>query len=110
LKKFFESGRGGAGHTVITQRLAEPACAMNRNTYPQHHAIAFLGFAVGHRPSTLRPLRRKGPEPDVVLHERRNQGGWNAYGGASAGGTRLFVAHRDASAADVGPGVAVYAV
>ncbi len=23
--------------------------------YPQHYAISFLGFAIGHRPSTLRP-------------------------------------------------------
>jgi hypothetical protein len=37
--------------------------------YPQHYAMAFLGFAIGHRPSTLRPLRRKGPEPDLVFNE-----------------------------------------
>jgi len=37
--------------------------------YPQHYAMAFLGFAIGHRPSTLRPLRRKGPQPDLVFNE-----------------------------------------
>jgi integrase len=35
--------------------------------YPQHFAITFLGLAIGHRPSTLRPLRRKGATPDVVF-------------------------------------------
>jgi hypothetical protein len=40
-----------------------------RVRYPQHYAVAFLGFAIGHRPSTLRPLRRKGPEPDLVFND-----------------------------------------
>ena len=37
--------------------------------YPQHFAITLLGFAIGHRPSTLRPLRRKGPTPDLLFNE-----------------------------------------
>ncbi len=37
--------------------------------YPQHYALAFLGLAIGHRPSTLRPLRRKGPTPDLVFKD-----------------------------------------
>lgn len=33
--------------------------------YPQHYAMTCLGFATGLRPSSLRPLRRKGETPDV---------------------------------------------
>ncbi len=33
--------------------------------FPQHYAMAYLGFATGLRPSSLRPLRRGGPTPDV---------------------------------------------
>jgi hypothetical protein len=35
-----------------------------KELYPQHYAMTLLGFAIGARPSTLRPLRRRGPEPD----------------------------------------------
>ncbi len=34
--------------------------------YPQHYAMAYLGFATGLRPSSLRALRRKGEEPDFL--------------------------------------------
>src|SRR5690606_12970864 len=37
-----------------------------RALYPQHYAMAYLGFATGLRPSSLRPLRRKGEEPDFL--------------------------------------------
>ena len=37
---------------------------------PQHFAFVCLGFFLGHRPSTLRPLRRSGPTPDLLLDER----------------------------------------
>jgi hypothetical protein len=37
--------------------------------YPQFFAITALGFATGLRPSSLRPLRRQGDEPDVVWDE-----------------------------------------
>ena len=40
-----------------------------RALYPQHFAFVCLGFFLGHRPSTLRPLRRSGPTPDVMLEE-----------------------------------------
>jgi site-specific recombinase XerC len=39
------------------------ACAYAR--YPQFFAMTYTGFVTGLRPSTLRPLRRKGPTPDV---------------------------------------------
>lgn len=34
--------------------------------YPQHYAMTYVAVATGLRPSTLRPLRRKGPKPDVL--------------------------------------------
>lgn len=40
--------------------------ARMRETHPQHFAMTYLGFATGLRPSSLRPLRRKGPTPDVL--------------------------------------------
>jgi integrase len=42
-----------------------------RELYPQHYAMTFLGLITGLRPSTLRPLRRNGPEPDVRWEESR---------------------------------------
>jgi integrase len=36
-----------------------------RALYPQHYAYVVLGFATGLRPSSLRPLRRSGPDADV---------------------------------------------
>ena len=40
--------------------------ARMRETHPQHYAMTYLGFATGLRPSSMRPLRRKGPTPDVL--------------------------------------------
>lgn len=39
--------------------------------WPQHYAITLLGLTTGIRPSTLRPLRRQGAEPDVIWSESR---------------------------------------
>lgn len=36
-----------------------------RTRWPEHYAFVFLGFTTGLRPSSLRPLRRKGPNADV---------------------------------------------
>lgn len=49
-----------------------------RELYPQHYAMAYVGFALGLRPSSLRPLRRMGSTPDVpwdenILLVRRSQ-------------------------------------
>ena len=38
-------------------------------TYPQHFAMVYVGFATGLRPSSLRPLRRRGDEADVKWEE-----------------------------------------
>ena len=40
-----------------------------RHLYPQHFGMVALGFATGLRPSSLRPLRRQGPEADVRWEE-----------------------------------------
>jgi integrase len=37
--------------------------------HPQHYAMVTLGFGTGLRPSSLRPLRRRGPTPDVLWDE-----------------------------------------
>lgn len=42
-----------------------------RELYPQHFAMGYLGLITGLRPSTLRPLRRSGPESDVDWKEHR---------------------------------------
>ena len=40
-----------------------------RERHPQHFAMVALGFATGLRPSSLRPLRRRGPQADVLWNE-----------------------------------------
>jgi len=37
--------------------------------HPHHYAMVALGFGTGLRPSSLRPLRRRGPTPDVLWDE-----------------------------------------
>ena len=37
--------------------------------FPQHFAMTYMGFALGLRPSSLRPLRRRGPQADVKWDE-----------------------------------------
>ena len=43
--------------------------AKMKELHPQHYAMVLLGFGIGARPSTLRPLRRSGPESDVLWDE-----------------------------------------
>jgi hypothetical protein len=38
-----------------------------REKFPQFYAMAFLGLVHGQRPSTLRPIRRQGATPDLIL-------------------------------------------
>jgi hypothetical protein len=55
--------------------------AKMKERHPEHYAMTFLGFVIGARPSTLRPLRRSGAESDVlwdqglVLLRRSNPAG-----------------------------------
>jgi integrase len=50
---------------ALTAEEARSFLACLREQFPQHYGIVFLGFATGLRPSSLRPLRRKGETPDV---------------------------------------------
>lgn len=45
--------------------------SLMRERWPQHYAMVLLGFVTGLRPSTLRPLRRRGSEADVLWDEGR---------------------------------------
>jgi hypothetical protein len=40
-----------------------------KELHPNHYAMVLLGMVTGARPSTLRPLRRSGPECDVLWDE-----------------------------------------
>lgn len=51
--------------------------SLARAKFPQHFAMILIGFVTGLRPSSIRPLRRKGPTPDIdwdsgVLQIRRS--------------------------------------
>lgn len=50
------------------ERVAEFLETM-REVFPQHFALTYLGIATGLRPSSMRPLRRKGPSSDVKWDE-----------------------------------------
>jgi hypothetical protein len=54
---------------ALTSAWAAKFLARMRELYPQHYAMTLLGFATGKRPSTLRPLRRRGPESDIEWEE-----------------------------------------
>ncbi len=56
---------------ALTPEEVPAFLAMMRKLYPQHYAMTFLGLVTGLRPSTLRPLRRRGPEADVVWEKAR---------------------------------------
>lgn len=45
--------------------------ALMKERWPQHYAFILLGFVTGLRPSTIRPLRRTGPEADVLWDQAR---------------------------------------
>jgi integrase len=61
----------------LAPEVAPAFLAAWRKRYPQHFVMVLLGFLTGLRPSSLRPLRRRGEESDVdwgaaVLHVRRS--------------------------------------
>jgi integrase len=63
----------------LTVEEVPPFMAQAQKLFPQHYAMLALGLATGRRPCELRPLRRKGPSPDVlwdqgVLLIRRSEG------------------------------------
>jgi len=56
---------------ALSPELAPVFLDKLKELYPQHYAMTLLGLALGARPSTLRPLRRKGPTPDILWKEGR---------------------------------------
>ncbi len=53
----------------LTTEEVRAFLAKMRQRFPQHYAITLLAFVIGHRPSTLRPLRRSGPNRDYIPGE-----------------------------------------
>jgi len=49
----------------LTTLQASAFLAEMRRQFPQHYAMTLIGFVTGKRPSTLRPLRRRGEECDI---------------------------------------------
>jgi integrase len=65
--EFFDEGRA---HTRESPNALPPDVvplflAKARELVPQHYAMILLGIVTGWRPSSLRPLRRKGPGCDI---------------------------------------------
>lgn len=59
-----------APQSLSPEQVAE-FLALVRVHFPQHYAMTFLGFCTGLRPSSLRPLRRRGEAADVLWEEGR---------------------------------------
>lgn len=55
---------------ALTREQCSAFMVEMRKSFPQHYAMTLLGFATGLRPSTLRPLRRRGPNADVLWSEK----------------------------------------
>lgn len=55
---------------ALTPSQASAFLARMRTAYPQFYAMVLVGFVTGLRPSTLRPLRRRGAEADILWRER----------------------------------------
>ncbi len=65
--EFFDEGRIYTREqpNALPPELLPKFMQLAREKYPQHYAMILLGFVTGLRPSSMRPLRRKGPEPDI---------------------------------------------
>jgi integrase len=50
----------------LTSEEASKFLACMKEEFPAQYAMIYLGFATGLRPSSMRPLRRTGPAPDVL--------------------------------------------
>jgi hypothetical protein len=51
---------------ALTAEETADFLACMKEEFPAQYAMTFLGFATGLRPSSMRPLRRTGPTPDVL--------------------------------------------
>jgi integrase len=68
------STRGHRTHTYEEPNALKPEDVARflgemRARAPQHYAMVFLGFTTGLRPSSLRPLRRRGKHADVKWND-----------------------------------------
>jgi integrase len=77
--EFFDEGRIYTTEepNALPPEVLPAFMALARKKFPQHFAMILLGFVTGLRPSSLRPLRRKGKEADInwetgVLQIRRS--------------------------------------
>jgi integrase len=81
--------KSGAGHVTYSEEEPNSLPAEKvgeflqnlRRIHPAHYAMTYLGFVTGLRPSSLRPLRRRGPQADVLWEKnrilvRRSQTAW----------------------------------
>ena len=50
---------------ALTPEAVPAFLAICRELHPSHYAMIYLGLVTGLRPSSLRPLRRRGEESDV---------------------------------------------
>lgn len=65
--EFFEEGRiyTKEAPNSLAPDLMPNFMSIARERFPQHFAMILLGFVTGLRPSSLRPLRRRGPMADI---------------------------------------------
>lgn len=65
--KFFPEGRAYTAENPNAIQPQQVATFMRlaKQKYPQHYAMIMLGIVTGLRPSSMRPLRRRGPEADI---------------------------------------------
>ena len=75
IRRFDDSERDGGyseeqPNALLPEEVGKFMAAL-RELYPQHYAMVFLGLATGLRPSSLRPLRRRGELADVLWKENR---------------------------------------
>ncbi len=52
-------------NTLTADKVNEFLACMHEEL-PEHYAMTYLGVATGLRPSSMRPLRRSGPTPDIL--------------------------------------------
>lgn len=55
----------------LTPEQVKEFLALMLEYHPHHYAMTFLGFCTGLRPCTLRPIRRKGPNSDLLWDQRK---------------------------------------
>lgn len=65
--EFFDEGRAYTKEqpNTLAPILLRSFMDIAYRKFPQHFAMILLGFVTGLRPSSIRPLRRRGPEADI---------------------------------------------